>query len=55
MVLSGSTWLSVKNEEIDKVTDGYMSVGCYKTQLPAHRPPVGVEIAGGTKAKAAPR
>lgn len=29
-----------------------MSVGCYMAQLPAHRPTVGAEIAGDTRAKA---
>lgn len=54
-LFSGSTWLSAKNsEEIDKVTDGCTSVGCYTAQLPAHMPTVGAEIAGGTRAKAVP-
>lgn len=43
-----------ENGEIDKVTDERMRVGCYKTQLPAHRPTVGAEIAGDTGAKAMP-
>jgi hypothetical protein len=51
-LFSGSTWLPAKNsEEIDKVTDGYTSVGCYTAQLPAHMPNVGAEIAGRHQGK----
>lgn len=51
----GSAWLPAKNnEEIDKVRDGCLSVGCYTAQLLAHRPRAAAEMAGGTGAKAVP-